>query len=261
MRKVMCCLTSVMVVVMLIGFSIGVVHAGPCELPDFASASFTDPLTIDNPYWPLVPGTTFVYEPVPNDEDEVVVNTITVTNKTKRINVDGKKIKCRVVYDVEEVYVADLGEWFTTEETWDWYAQDDEGNIWYCGEDTIEYIYDEDEDWELIETTTEGSWEAGVDEALPGYLILLDPSPGVCYQQEYYEDEAEDVARVLKLNGIVTLENFEDLFEDCLVTKDWTPLEPGNVEHKYYKQGVGLVLIEELKEKSVRVELVEITGP
>jgi len=250
MRKVMYCLTSVMVVVMLIGLSIGVVQAGSCELPDLGSASFTDPLNIDNPYWPLVPGTIFVYKPVPNDD--IVVNTITVTKHTKKIKVDGKSIKCRVVYDVETV------DGVITEETYDWYAQDDDGNIWYCGEDTVEYLYDDDSN--LIGTSTEGSWEAGVDGALPGYLILAEPIPGVCYQQEYYEDEAEDTAKVLRLNAEVTLEN-GDSYEDCLVTKEWTQLDPGNVEHKYYAPGVGLVLIEELKEKSVRVELVEIIGP
>lgn len=251
MKKLTFCLSLTIAMVMLLGFSIGVAQADPCELPDFASTSFTDPLTIDNPYWPLVPGTTFVYEPVPNEEENVV-NTITVTKKTKKINVDGKRIRCRVVLDVETV------EGYLTEVTYDWYAQDDEGNIWYCGEDTIEYIYDED--WELIETSTEGSWEAGVDGALPGYLILAEPSVGACYQQEYYEGEAEDTAKVLRLYATVTLEDGNS-YEDCLETKEWTALEPGNVEHKYYAEGVGLVLIEELKEKSVRVELVEIIEP
>ena len=252
MRKVICCLTSVIVAVMLIGFSISVVQARPCELPDFGSASFTSPLNINNPYWPLVSGTTFVYEPVQNEDN--VVNTIEVTGDTKTITVDGKSIDCRVVYDVEEVYVGDLDTWFTTEETYDWYAQDDDGNIWYCGEDTTEFIYDES--WDLIDTSKEGSWEAGVGGALPGYLILAEPRPGVCYQQEYYEDEAEDRAKVLKLNTTVSIE-FGD-YEDCLVTKEWTKLEPGNVEHKYYAPGVGLVYIEELKEKTVNVELVDI---
>ena len=252
MRKVMYCLTSVIVAVTLIGFSVSIVQAGSCELPDFSSANFTTPLIIDNPYWPLVPGTTFVYEPVPNEDN--VVNTIEVTNRTKKIKVDGKKILCRVVYDVEEFYVEDLNEWFMTEETYDWYAQDDDGNIWYCGEDTTEFIYDES--WDLFETSTEGSWEAGDDGALPGYLILAEPRPGVCYQQEYYEDEAEDMAKVLRLNTTVSTEL--DDYEDCLVTKEWTPLEPGNVEHKYYAPGVGLVYIEELKEKTVNVELVDI---
>jgi len=232
-----------MVVVMLMGFSIGVVQAGKCELPDFFSADFSDPLTIDNPYWPLVPGDTFVYEPVPNEEN--VVNTITVTSDFKTITVEGNSIDCRVVYDVETV------EGVLIEETYDWYAQDDEGNIWYCGEDTTEYL----EDGTI---SKEGSWEAGVDGALPGYLILAKPRPGVCYQQEYYEDEAEDRAKVLRLNAKVTLEN-GDSYKNCLVTKEWTQLDPGNVEHKYYAPGFGLVLIRELKEKTVRVELV--SGP
>ena len=250
MKKLVLLLSLTIVVVMLLAFSIGVAQAGPCELPDFSSASFTNPLTIDNPYWPLVPGTTFVYEPVPNEDD--VVNTITVTDDTKEITVDGKSIECRVVYDIEEV------DGVLIEETYDWYAQDDAGNIWYCGEDTIEYLFDEDGNPAGI--STEGSWEAGDDGALPGYLILADPSPGVCYQQEYYEDEAEDRAKVLRLNAIVNLEN-GDSYEDCLVTKEWTNLEPGNVEQKLYAEGIGLVLINELKEKSVRVELVDIISP
>ena len=251
MKKLTQFLSPTFAVIMFLGFSIGVVQAGPCELADFASASFTTPLTIDNPYWPLESGTTFVYEPVPNEDD--VVNTIAVTSDTKTITVNGKSIDCRVVYDIEEE------DGHITEETWDWYAQDDEGNIWYCGEYTTEYLYDDE--WNLIGTSNEGSWEAGVDGALPGYLILADPSPGVCYQQEYYEDEAEDRAKVLRLNAKVTLEEIGESYEDCMVTKEWTQLDPGNIEHKYYKEGVGLVLIEELKEKSVRVELVEITGP
>jgi hypothetical protein len=262
MKTKMYCLTLAMAVVILIGVSIGVVQAGPCELADFDSASFSDPLNIDNSYWPLEPGTTFVYEPVPNEEN--VVNTITVTSDTKTITVGNISIECRVVYDVEEVFVEELGEWVTTEDTYDWYAQDDAGNIWYCGEDTIEYLYNED--WGSIGESSEGSWEAGQDVAglgviaLPGYLILADPRPGVCYQQEYYEDEAEDTAKVLRLNAKVTLENpieDEESYEDCLVTKEWTKLDPGVVEHKHYAPGVGLVLINELKEKSVRVELVD----
>jgi hypothetical protein len=240
MKKLAICLSSIIAVVMLLGFSIGVVQAGPCELPDFASASFSDPLIINNPYWSLVPGTTFVYKPVPNEDD--VVNTITVTSDTKTITVGDKTIKAVVVYDVETV------DGLNSEETLDWYAQDNEGNVWYLGEDTK--AYDEPG---LISFSTEGSWEAGVDGALPGYVMLADPRQGISYQQEYYEDEAEDRAKVLRLNATVTLENGVS-YENCLVTKEWTPVEPGNVEHKYYKEGVGLVLIEELKGKTVRVE-------
>jgi len=250
MKKLTRFLSSTIAVVMLLGFSIGVAQAGRCELADFGSASFSDPTNINNPYWPLVPETTFVYEPVPNENN--VVNTIRVTSDTKAITVDGKSIECRVVYDVETV------DGVLTEETYDWYAQDDDDNIWYCGEDTTEYLYDDN--WNFLGTSKEGSWEAGVDGAFPGYLILAEPGPGVCYQQEYYEDEAEDRAKVLRLNAKVTLEN-GDSYADCLVTKEWTQLDPGNVEHKYYAEGLGLVLIEELKEKSVRVELVDIIFP
>jgi len=227
---------------MLLSFMSGVAQAGPCELPDFGSASFTDPLVIDNPFWPLVPGTTFVYEPVPNEDH--VVNTVTVTGDVKTVTVDGRGIECRVVYDVETV------DGTLTEETFDWYAQDDDGNVWYCGEDTTAYLDDGT-------VSKEGSWEAGVDGALPGYLILAEPRPGVCYQQEYYEDEAEDRGKVLRLNAKVSVDYGD--FKNCLKTKEWTRLEPGNIEHKYYARGTGLVLIEELKEKTVRVELMDIT--
>jgi hypothetical protein len=88
-------------------------------------------------------------------------------------------------------------------------------------------------------------------------LILAEPRPGVCYQQEYYEDSAEDKAKVLRLNAKVSVEYGD--FKNCLKTKESTPLEPGNIEHKYYAPGTGLVLIEELKEKTVRVELIDIT--
>jgi len=244
-NKIITLCMIVLSVVMLLGFSIGVVQAGPCVLPDFDTAIFSTPLTINNPYWPLVPGTTFVYEPVPNEDN--VVNTITVTDGIKTITVDDKSIDCRIVYDVETV------DGVLTEETYDWYAQDDAGNIWYCGEDTLEYLPDGG-------TSSEGSWEAGVDGALPGYLILAEPRQGLCYKQEYFEGEAEDRAKVLKLNVNVSLET-GDFFEDCLVTKEWSQLDPGNVEHKYYADGVGLVLIKELKGKSVRIELVEIIEP
>jgi hypothetical protein len=241
MKTKMYCLTLAMAVVMLIGVSVGVVQAGPCELPVFDSENFTNPTDIDNSYWSLIPGTIFTYKPVPNEE--TVVNTIKVTYDTKTITVDDKSVLCIVVYDTETVD----GE--LTEETYDWYAQDDDGNIWYFGEETESL--QPDGSW-----STEGSWEAGVDGALPGYVMLAEPRPGVCYQQEYLEGEAEDTAKVLKLNAKVTLEN-GDSYEDCLVTKEWTKLDPGVVEHKYYAPNVGLVLINELKEKTVRVELVE----
>ena len=158
-------------------------------------------------------------------------------------------INCVVVHDYETVNGV------LSEDTLDWYAQDDAGNIWYFGEATKKCLcVDDCESEECIDRT--GSWEAGVDGALPGYLILdPEPKPGVCYQQESAQG-AQDMAKVLRLNAKVILGNGES-YTDCLETKEWSALEPGVIEHKYYAPGVGLVLIEELKGKTGRVELID----
>jgi len=211
--------------------------------PDINPDDFVDgdgkPLPINNQYWPLTPGTTFIYEA--ETEDGLEVNVVHVTDETKEI----LDVTCTVVLDL--VYVEDA----LTEQTYDWFAQDAVGNVWYFGEDTKEY----DEDGNVI--STEGSWEAGVDGAKPGIVMEADPQPGDSYRQEYYQDVAEDMGKVLRLNASVSVAYGD--FEDCLKTKEWTPLDRGVVEHKYYAPGVGLVLVTELKGKSVRVELVDIT--
>jgi hypothetical protein len=266
MKKLNHFLLSAVAVIMFLGFSIGVVQAGPCELPDFASATFSNPTFIDNPYFTLIPGTIFRYEPVPNDDN--VVNMVIVTNRTKKITVGSKKIRCLEVHDFETV------DDVLSEDTLDWYAQDDVGNVWYCGEATEAYSYDADGN--LIDTDTTGSWTAGEDvadlevDALPGYVMLAEPAPGDCYQQEFYPDEAEDEANVRGRNATVTLENFEDPFPDCLETKEWSPLELGAIEQKIYAKNVvtykdieigALVLNFEHMGKTVRNELISVTPP
>jgi hypothetical protein len=217
------------------------------ELPDITPADFSMPM--DNTYLPMAIGDTYVYEA--EEEDGVIINHITATSNT--VVVMG--ITCTVVYDVEWIIIEDLGITNILEETDDWYAWDNDGNVWYFGEDTTEYLYDDD--WNLIGTSAEGSWEAGVDGALPGILMLAGPRQGLSYQQEFYEDEAEDMAKVLRLDAIVSVEYGE--FENCLKTKEWTPLERGAIENKYYAPGLGLVFIEELSGgKTVYVELVDI---
>jgi hypothetical protein len=211
-----------------------------------------DPLPVDNQYWPLVPGTTFVYD----DEDGEEHNEVEVTNEEKVVTLpSGGEIICVVVRDlVWEDDGDEDGIWNDdelVERTDDWYAQDMDGNVWYFGEYS-ESREDEEAPWVL-----EGSWEAYVDGALPGILMLAEPKPGESYRQEYYEGEAEDMANVLRLNGSVSVECGD--FEDCLVTKEWNPLERGAIEHKYYAPGVGLVLVEELKGGKTRIELVDIT--
>jgi len=230
---------------MLFGFSIGVVGAKKYELPALDPANFNSPQ--DNIYFPMAPKT-YVYEA--ETEDGLIRNEITVTTDTKMI----LGVTCIVLHDVEREYVEELDAWFLIEETEDWHAWDNDGNVWYFGEATLEYLYDDD--WNFIGTSTEGSWEAGVDDAEPGIIMLADPVPGISYRQEYYEDVAEDMGKVLKLNARVSVEYGG--FDNCLKTKEWTRLEPGVIEHKYYAPGVGLVFVEELKGKTVRVELIDI---
>ncbi len=254
MRKVMCCSTSVMVVVILIGFSFGAVQADNCELPAFDADNFDYPYPQDNSYFPMAFEDVYVYEA--ETEDGLMRNYIYISNDI--VSILG--VTCTVVYDVEWLWVEEEGmapQWFKLEETEDWHAWDNDGNFWYFGEWTTEYEYDDN--WNPTGFNNDGSWEAGVGGALPGIIMPADPKPGLCYQQEYYEDEAEDRGKVLRLNATVSIEL--DDYEDCLVTKEWTRLEPGNVEHKYYAPNVGLVYIEELKEKTVKVELVAIDGP
>jgi hypothetical protein len=186
---------------------------------------------IDNPYWPMRPGSRWVYC---EGAQRVVV---TVTARTERI----LGIDAVVVHDV----VTENGE--LVEDTYDWYAQDDDGNIWYLGEATKEF-----ENGQVV--STEGSWQAGVDGAQPGILVPGDPEPGMKYRQEYLEGEAEDAGEILALDARVRVPF--GAFEDVLQTKDTTPLEPRLVEHKFYAKGVGPVLAKTVSGGSGREELV-----
>ena len=188
---------------------------------------------VDNPYFPLVPGTTFTYRSA--DEDIVV----TVTHDTKVI----LGVSCTVVHDV----VSEDGE--LKEDTFDWYAQDRDGNVWYFGEYT--------EAHENGQVSTEGSWEAGVDGAKPGIVVLADPQVGDAYRQEYAPGVAEDRGEVLSRTESVTVEFGS--FDNCLKTKDFTNLDPGNVENKVYCPNVGQVLTVAVPGDTEREELVSIT--
>jgi hypothetical protein len=192
---------------------------------------------IDNPYLPLAPGTRWVYEAKTEDGLERLV--VEVTSDNKVIN----GVNCVVVRDTVTL------DGVITEDTLDWYAQDNEGNVWYFGEDTKEY-----EDGKVA--STEGSWEAGVDGAKPGIAMKAHPRPGDSYRQEYYQGEAEDMAKVLRLGESAKVPFGS--FTDVLVTEDTTPLEPEVIEHKYYALDVGLVL-EVTVSDGERVELVELS--
>lgn len=216
--------------------------------PDFDPANFVDPAEIGNtiapnPYFPLVPGTQWVWE----GGDEVITDT--VTDKIKLI----EGVTCRVVLDV----VAEDGT--VIEITDDWYAQDLEGNIWYCGESARDFETfegDGPEEPELV--TIDGSWKAGRDGAKPGTLVLSAPQVGDTYREEVSLGEAEDVAEVISVTGTESVPA-ASCSGDCLVTRNFTALEPGVEEIKYYARDVGLIL--EVDGEGNRTELIEFTMP
>ena len=197
---------------------------------------------ITNGWYPLVPGTVFTYEGETDEGMETIV--VEVTHDTRVI----LGITATVVHD-QAFLDGDL-----IEDTFDWYAQDGDGTIWYLGEDSCEIEDD-------VCVSTEGSWEAGVDGALPGILMWGAPGEhvGETYRQEFYADEAEDMAKVLRLSTRVTVPYGE--FEGCLETMDFTPLDPGAREHKVYCFGTGLVLELSPRDGRRRVELVDIQDP
>ena len=133
------------------------------------------------------------------------------------------------------------------EDTMDWFAQDADGNVWYLGEDTAEF-----EDGEL--TSRAGSFEAGVDGALPGIIMPADPEPGMAYRQEYYAGEAEDNGAVLALDQQAEVPAGH--YDDAVLTADTIALEPDVLEYKLYAPGVGLVLALDISGGAGREELV-----
>jgi len=189
---------------------------------------------IDNPFMILRPGTTFVYE----SKEENSVDTFTVTRDT--VVVDG--VTCLVVHDTA------LVNGLLVEDTFDWFAQDKDGNVWYFGEDTHQF-----EPGNPVPIGNEGSWESGVGGAEAGIVMLAGPKVGDRYAQEHAPGIAEDRARVLSLDATVDIPY--ESFGEALKTKDVNPLDP-SVEHKFYVDGVGNVLTTDAD--GVREELVKI---
>ncbi|MDH5280437.1 MAG: hypothetical protein OEW52_04710 [Thermoleophilia bacterium] len=196
---------------------------------------------IDNRYWPMTPGTTWVYRETDAEGNEQRV-VVTVTDETREV----MGIQTRVVHDL----VTEGGE--PIEDTYDWYAQDADGNLWYFGEETKEF-----ENGKVV--STEGSWEAGVDGAQPGIVVPGSPEVGMTYRQEYLAGEAEDGAAVLSLDEQV--EAPQGSYQGVLMTKDLTPLHPEILEYKFYAEGVGPVVVLGVSGGIGREELVEYTRP
>ena len=180
---------------------------------------------IDNPYWPMKPGNTWVYiEAKPGEAPQRVV--VTVTDRTRTI---ANGIKARVVRDVV------TADGVPVEITDDWYAQDGAGNIWYLGEAVQNF-----ENGKLVDRA--GSFEAGVDGAQAGVAMPANPAPGLSYRQEYYASEAEDNAAVITVGQEQVGVPFGHFATGVLMTRDLVPTEPRVQELKFYAPGVGPIL-------------------
>lgn len=194
---------------------------------------------IDNEYFPLIPGTTFYYE---GETDGTESSNVTyVTHQTRQV----LGVTTTVVHDQA------FEDGVLVEDTLDYYAQDRAGNVWYFGEDTKEL----DEQGNVI--STEGTWLAGVSGARPGIIMPAEPERGMRYNQEVAPGVAEDKAQVLSENRRVCVEY--GCFREVLLTKEWTPLQPGVVEHKYYAEGIGFILADMVRGGDEHTELVAIT--
>ena len=204
--------------------------------PSIDPANFVT--TIDNPYFPLLPGTAFHYRGT--KEGTKQTDDMVVTDQTKQI--------LGVTATVVEDTVSENGK--AVERTFDWYAQDKQGNVWYMGEDALEL-----KNGKLVRASD--SWESGVNGALPGIIMPGNPQPGAVYRQEYFPaGEALDQARVIRLDASASVP--AGVFKPVLATEEFSPVEP-QFERKYYAAGVG-----EVEEKVVaggheRFDLVSVT--
>ena len=175
---------------------------------------------IDNHYFPLPVGRTLVYTGTKDGQSQT--DTVTVTDRTKSI----LGITTTVVRDVARHHGTLL------EKTFDYYAQDDEGTVWYLGEDTTAFLPNG-------ETDTSGSFMAGVDGAQPGIIMPADPEIPDAYRQECFAGEAEDTAWVVATRGSVRVPY--GTIQPTLTTLEATRIEPGAYDRKVYGPGIGIV--------------------
>lgn len=208
------------------------------DVVELDPADFT--LEITNPYWPMQVGDRWVYEESDGEGGAQRVE-VTVLDQTETV---AAGIEARVVHDL----VTEDGE--VIEDTFDYYAQDTTGNLWYLGEDTKEY-----QDGHVVSTA--GSWEAGVDGAQPGIVLPAEPAAGMSYRQEYLAGEAEDEAIVLSTDELAQTPT--GTYADVLLTRDTTPLEPDLAELKFYAPGIGPVLVLQTAGGTSREALTETT--
>ena len=201
-------------------------------LPDFSTAQFDPAQPINNPYFPMTDSRTYVYSG--SDEDGPVDERFEHTNTGLGPVIAG--VQTSIQQDLE------FEDGLLVEKTFDYFAQDTLGNVWYLGEDVTKFEYDEDGN--LIGTTTEGAWRAGVNGADPGFIMPADLVIGFNYFQEHAElDDAMDQGTIFAFIDELVLDI--GTFQNVLQILETTELEPDAREFKYYAPGVGLILVEE----------------
>lgn len=214
-------------------------------LPDFKKATFVPGDPINNPYYPLKPGTIYVYEAEGQDAETGEIN-----RETNRVAVT---FQTKNIAGVTSTVIRDTvwANGFLEEDTDDWYAQDTDGNVWYLGEATTAYKFDDKGNF--IGTSTQGAWEAGVNDALPGYIMEANPQINDNYYQEFaINDGAFDQAQVISRNRTVSTKSGN--YSNVLQTYDSTQIEPVT-EFKYYAQGIGQVAAGEGLNAALKPEL------
>jgi hypothetical protein len=211
-------------------------NAGVAVLPKFSPADFTPAAPINNPYFPLPPGTTFIAGANVTDPDSgrksFERSEDFVTGHRENVGgVQAMRVHARVFHDN-----------LLIEDTIDFFAQDKVGNVWYLGEATRAFEYDSK--GKLIGTSTEGSWRTGVHGAKPGFIMPAHPVVGFHYYQEFSPiDHAVDEAQITAVTGTVTVP--AGVFTPAIKTLETTAVEPGVLENKFYGRGAGLILTEE----------------
>ena len=215
------------------------------EIP-FNPANFSNPLNISNVLFPLVAGKTYIYRG--NGPDGCEEDRMAITNQTKVI----AGVTARVVHDQVYVGATCNSRLRLSEDTFDWYAQDDSMNVWYLGEDTRDC-----DSGRCVPAA--GSWQAGVNGARGGLIMLANPRAGDRYRQEYLAGVAEDEAAVAAVDINIMLTRPDAiqprLLRHCIKTRESTRLEPGATGYKYYCPNIGDVMEDE---KGFHSELVAI---
>jgi hypothetical protein len=195
---------------------------------------------VDNPYYPLPVGRTLVYSGIKDGQTQR--DTVTVTNQQKVI----LGVTATVVSDIADHNGAIL------ERTSDWYAQDKQGNVWYLGEDTVHFLAHGKAD-------TSGSWEAGVNGAVPGIIMEANPQIPDAYRQELLAGEAEDTAWIVDRGTAIRVPYGR--VTNVLTTLEATRIEPGAYDQKVYGPGIGIVLEQSLSGDPEYAKLESVTGP